>query len=133
VIVVDTNVTAYLWLRGELTPAAEQVLRKDPDWAVPVSWRSEFRTVLAGSVTRRLCTLDDAVAIAGAAEDLVAGREFAVDSGDVLRLADDSGCSSYDCEFVVLARRLGVRLVTNDRDVLKSFPGLAVSLEAYRD
>jgi predicted nucleic acid-binding protein len=34
---------------------------------------------------------------------------------------------------VVLARRLGVRLVTNDRDVLKSFPGLAVSLEAYRD
>lgn len=42
-----------------------------------------------------------------------------------------SGCSAYDCEFVSLARRLHVPLVTNDRQVLKAFPALAISLEKY--
>ena len=131
-IVVDTNVTAYFWLRGELTAAAEQLLREDSEWAVPVLWRSEFRSVLSGFVRRKLCTLDDAIAISRNAEELLTGREFAVDSTEVLRLAYDSGCSSYDCEFVALARTLGVRLVTNDREVLKAFPAIAVALESYR-
>lgn len=35
-IVVDTNVLAYLLLTGEHTSEAEQVLAKDPVWAAPV-------------------------------------------------------------------------------------------------
>lgn len=56
-IVVDTNVLAYLYLPGEYTAAAEALLAHDPDWAAPVLWRSEFRNILAGylrvSVRRR--------------------------------------------------------------------------------
>ena len=127
-IVVDTNVTAYLWLPGEFTTAAVQMLSLDADWAVPLLWRSEFRSVLAGAVKHKACTLDRAISIVRGAEEHLQGREFAVESAEVLRLAEESGCSAYDCEFVVLARALGVPLVSNDREVLKAFPKVAVPL-----
>jgi len=50
------------------------------------------------------------------------GREYTVRSTDVLRVAEASGCSAYDCEFVSVAMALGVRLVTADRQVLRAFP-----------
>ncbi len=130
-IVVDTNVTAYLWLPGELTAAAEQLLTEDADWAVPLLWRSEFRSVLAGAVRRKLCKLERAGVIAQAAEEHFSEREFPVQSSEVLRLADESGCSTYDCEFVALAQALAVPLVTNDRQVLKAFPTIAVPLQKH--
>lgn len=130
-IVVDTNVVAYLWLPAEQTPAAERLLDVDPDWKVPFLWRSELRSVLALAVKRKRCSLSEAIDIAQRAHDHLKGRELAVESDEVLRLADVSGCSAYDCEFVSLARRLRVPLVTNDHQVLKAFPAIAVALEKY--
>lgn len=71
-------------------------------------------------------TLPDALEAMARAEVLVHGREFVVDSGPVLRLAAESGCSAYDCEFVELARELRVRLGTSDRELLPAFPQVAV-------
>jgi predicted nucleic acid-binding protein len=131
VIVVDTNVLAYLLLPGEQGAVAEQVLARDPRWAAPLLLRSEFRNVLAGWVRRRALTLDRAVSTATDAEEYVRGREYSVPSRDVLELAERSGCTSYDCEFVALAKQLGTRLVTSDRQVLVAFPETAVSPEVF--
>jgi predicted nucleic acid-binding protein len=131
VIVVDTNVIAYFWLESERTAAAERLLVADSDWAVPPLWRSEFRNVLAQSVRQRRRTLAAAIELAEAADEQLNGREVAVSSAEVLALSDESGCSAYDCEFVALARRLAVPLVTNDQQVLKAFPSIAISLDAY--
>ncbi len=130
-IVVDTNVLAYLLLPGGQGTLAEQVLARDPTWAAPGILRSEFRNVLAGWIRRGALTLDRAVSTAVEAEDFVRGREYAVPARDVLELAAVSGCTAYDCEFVALARQLGVRLVTGDRQVLAAFPETAVSPEAF--
>jgi predicted nucleic acid-binding protein len=131
VIVVDTNVIAYLWLPGDLTSAAERVLSRDAEWVVPLLWRSEFRSVLAGAVRAKRCSLAQAAALVGEAEDQLRGREFQVDSAQMLSLATSSGCSTYDCEFVALAASLSVPVVTNDRQVLRAFPHLAVPLSGY--
>ncbi len=121
-IVVDTNVIAYLWLPGESTAAAERLLKKDPDWNAPLLWRSEFRNVLAGCLRRGDLVIETAVQIADEAERHLRGREFSVPSAQVLARVADSDCSAYDCEFVVLAEELGVSLVTSDEQLIRSFP-----------
>ena len=129
-IVVDSNVLAYLYLPGEYTARAEALLEHDPDWAAPALWRSEFRNILAGGMRRRKLTVEQAQALQSEAEDMMAGAEYEVDSRSVLELVRGSECSAYDCEFVALAMKLGTKLVTQDRQVLRSFPKIAVSLAA---
>lgn len=124
-IVVDTNVLAYLYLPGPLTAAAEDLLTKEPEWAAPLLWRSELRNVLATQVTEGRLELDAACAIQQEAEDLLAGAEYEVDSPSVLRLAARSGRPAYDCEFVALAEALDTVLYTADRDLARAFPKIA--------
>jgi predicted nucleic acid-binding protein len=128
VIVVDTNVIAYLWLPAPETPQAERLLQSDDTWCAPLLWRSEFRSVLVGCVRRGLLSLEAALRTAAEAEDHLRGHEYAVPGDRVLRAASASGCSAYDCEFVVLAEQLGVALVTADRQVLRAFPKIARAL-----
>lgn len=130
-IVVDTNLIAYLLLRGERTAAAERTYQKDSEWAAPTLWRSEFRNVLAIYLRRGSLHLRQALEHARDAETLIEGREFAVETARVLRLAVQSGCSAYDCEFVALAHDLGVPLITSDRKLLYRFKSVTVSPEAF--
>jgi len=127
VIVVDTNLIAYLLIDGDQTGSAEKVLLKDEHWVSPLLWRSEFRNTLVKCIRTGLLSLDAAFRIMSEAESLMAGYEYAVVSGDVLSLAGSSSCSAYDAEFVALARDLGFPLVTTDKLLLESFPDTAVS------
>ena len=129
-IVVDSNVVAYLYLQGEYTEAAEALLWQDGDWAAPVLWRSEFRNILAGHLRRKTLTFEQACDVQCEAEDLLADAEFEVDSTAVLELVRDSDCSAYACEFVALAVKLDTKLVTVDKKLLKAFPDRAVALIA---
>jgi predicted nucleic acid-binding protein len=127
-IVVDTNVVAYLLLPGPQTAAAEALLESQPTWAAPPLWRSEWRNVLCGTLRRGSLSLEQVIALQLQAETLVIGHEEPVHSEAVLRLAASSGCSAYDCEFVVAAQQLDAPLVTADRALLKAFPALTRSL-----
>jgi len=131
VIVVDTNVLAYALVHGEHTGTARAVFARDPDWAAPLLVRSELRSVLVAQVRRGVLALSEAVAVLVGVEVALQEREFEVESEGVLALALTSGCSSYDCEFVALARALGVPLVTSDRQVLAAFPDRALSPEVF--
>ncbi len=130
-IVVDTNVIAYLYLPSERSAEAEAALRVDPDWAAPQLWRSELRSVLLSQIRHGRMSLADATAIMDAARDRMRGREFDVASAAVLALGAESGCSAYDCEFAVLAIDLGVPLVTADSKLLAGFPDTAVALARF--
>ena len=129
-IVVDSNVLAYLYLPGQHTRHAEALLERDPQWAAPLLWRSEFRNILAGYLRREAITFKQACSLQHEAEDLLAGSEYAVDSDAVLKLVRDSDCSAYDCEFIALAIQLGTRLVTADKKLLRAFPEVAEALDA---
>ncbi len=130
-IVVDTNAVVHLLLGGERTAATRRAFGKDPEWAAPLLWRSEFRSVLSMLIRRQNLALAHALDAAREAESLMAGREFTVETQTVLELAKESGCTAYDCEFVALASDLSVRLLTSDREILAAFPTLAITIERF--
>ena len=129
-IVVDSNVLAYLYLPGEYTAAAEALLEQDSDWAAPILWRSEFRNILAGYLRRKAITFEQANSLQREAESLLEGAEFEVESLAVLELGRDSDCSAYDCEFIALAMKLDTKLITMDKKLLRAFPKRAIALSA---
>ena len=130
-IVVDTNLLVDYYIRRGRTEVAETVLDRDPHWMAPLLWRSEFRNVLVDLIADGIVEFAEAVRVAQDAEYLLGGHEYQVMSAMVLRLAIDSGCSAYDCEFVALAQDLGARLVTSDVEILRAFAGLAVAPERF--
>lgn len=129
-IVVDSNVLAYLYLPGEYTAAAGALLEQDSDWAAPILWRSEFRNILAGYMRRKAITFEQAYSLQREAESLLEGAEFEVETLAVLELVRDSDCSAYDCEFIALAMRLDTIMVTMDKKLLRAFPKRAIALSA---
>jgi len=131
VIVVDTNVIGYLFLSSKRSLMAEHALRKDSEWAAPLIWRSELRNVLALYMRKNIITLEHAHRIMDSAMELLRGREYKVSSYEVLRLASESKCSAYDCEFIAVANDLKASLITVDKQLLREFPSVSVSLNAF--
>ena len=118
-------------MASPFSAAADAAWAKDPDWIVPILWRSEFGNALAGSIRQRSLTVEEASAIANLAEAMLDRKEFTVSTSAVLQLVSRSNCSAYDCEFVALAQAEGVRLVTTDRQILREFPEVAISLKTF--
>ena len=127
-IVVDTNVMVYLLTGIGPGEEAARHLSRDPEWAAPTLLLSELRNVVAGLV--RTCRMDaaDAAEICRDAEEILGDRLASVPSEPVLEEALKKGLSAYDAEFVVLARRLGVALLTADRAIQEAAPEVAVPL-----
>ena len=65
------------------------------------------------------------------ASALMSPHETAVEADRVLLLAVSEKISGYDAQYVVLAQKLHLPFVTEDKELLKKFPGLAVSLTAF--
>jgi predicted nucleic acid-binding protein len=131
VIVVDSNVIAYCWIRSARTELAQRVRLRDPAWHVPILWRSELRSVLAGYLRKGTLAADTAATVMSTIEAQLQGREHLVSSSHVLALAATTRLSAYDCEFVALAQALAVPLVTEDAAILEAFPETALGMEAY--
>ena len=130
-IVVDTNLISYLFISGERSQQAEQLLSVDPHWASSILWRSEFRSVLGQYLRKNILNLNETLLMIQQAEALLSGREYQVASTHVMKLLSSSSCSAYDCEFVALAQHLDVPLITADKKILNEFPDIAKSVTSY--
>lgn len=130
-IVVDTNILAYLHLPGELTPFTERLMARDPIWCAPILWRSEFANILAGYMRREHLDFEAAISVAEAAERRIGGREYRVPLPRVMELVARSNCTAYDCEFVALAIDLAVPLITEDRRIVGQFPTVARDMASH--
>lgn len=132
-IVVDTNVIASLLLHSEYSNAAATALELERDWRVPRLWRSEFRNVLSTAVRTGILDFSLSLRTWETAEALVAGAEYEPAGFDVLRLAQSSNCTAYDCEYIAVAIDLQAPLVTLDQQLLRAFPDTSVHLENFID
>ena len=125
-IVADSNLIASCVLKSEATTAALALLERDPDWRVPRLWRYEMLNILATMIKAKRLSRSDAETTFRQLLDTLRTNERDPDSSSVLSLVEQYGISGYDAHFVALARDLGVKLYTQDRELLKKFPETAV-------
>ena len=132
-IVVDTDVISYFWIRMDVGRAslARDVRENDDDWVAPRIWQSEFRNVLRGYLAGDYMTLREALHYAEMAEEDLQESTHFVPTQPVLELVSETGHAAYDCEYVALAQELDTALVTGDRAVADLFPDTAVLLEEF--
>jgi predicted nucleic acid-binding protein len=125
-IIVDANLIGALFVQSNQSPLATRIFEKDPDWYAPLLWQSEVRSLITGYLRHKLITLDKAIQIIDEAHALMIEHERFVSSNLVLELVSTSRCTSYDCEYVALAKEMNLALITFDKEVVREFPGVAV-------
>ena len=127
-LLVDTNVVAYLLIEGDHTKAAQKLHSRDSDWRSEAFLLVEFTNALASSMARKRMTLslaEDFLAKAAALFDEKLGR---VPHASVLAIAARHRVSAYDARFLALADQLGSRLITEDARLRAAAPALTQSL-----
>ena len=130
-IVADANLIAYYYFPGPFQSAAQKVLQKDPAWFVPPIMISEFRNITLGFIRCGKLQVTDAVDLVSRVEIVFGARIRGVSSVKVMEIAASAGCSAYDAQYVALAQMLRVKLVTKDGQLLKAFPMVTVSMDAF--
>ena len=130
-IVVDTNVIAYLMIEGEKTEMAQRTFRRDSNWVIPALWRHEFLNVLATFVHHGGIEMEQAADIWQRSTHLFSFAERDVDMLSALRLACRHDISAYGAQYVALAMELSVPYVTEDRQMLKTFPNITMSMQKF--
>jgi predicted nucleic acid-binding protein len=131
VIVVDTNVIAYLTFPGAQTETIFKIHEKEPRWNAPWLWRSEFSNIVSLYLRKGLISYHDSLDAIEYAMNVMRSGEHEISFYKVFDFVKDSKCSSYDCEFLALAQELNTQLLTYDKVILKEFPTLAVRPEDY--
>lgn len=130
-IVVDANVLAYSIIEGTLTPLALQVRNRDPHWRLPGIWRHEILNIFTTYVRQGGLTKEKAIK---GLEDVYANilpDEVELGPVETLELALHHKISAYDAQYVLLAQKLGVPCVTEDRALRRAAPRLTVSMESF--
>ena len=125
-IVADSNLIASCVLKSEPTAAALALLERDPDWRVPRLWRYEMLNILATMIKAKRLSRSDAESTYRQLLDTLRSNERDPAPPSVLSLVEQYGISGYDAHFVALARDLGVKLYTQDKELLKKFPETAM-------
>ena len=127
-LLVDTNVVAYLLIDGDYTGAAQELCTRDPDWRSEAILLVEFTNILVSSIARKRMTLSLAGEFLAKAAALFDGKLGRVPHASVLAIAARHRVSACDARFLALADQLGSRLITEDARLRAAAPGLTQSL-----
>ena len=132
-IVVDANVVVAFLLDTPLALDAREIHSRDTEWMTLPLCQFEVWNALLHETKAKKLALDSATAAAETARRLLATRTDGCTSASVLKTAYSTGLTAYDATYVVLARSLGVVLVTEDKQILRACPDVARSMTQLLD
>ena len=130
-IVVDTNILVHLYFHTDLYKPAEQLYKKDPAWCAPLLWRSEFLNVAALYFRKKLVTEKVIAESFTHANEIVDSYDVYQDPTQMVSIIISSNRSAYDCEYVTLAKKLNIPLLTYDKQLLTEFKEIAIKPEDF--
>jgi len=128
VVVVDTNILAYLLIDGEQTKAARKLFQQDAEWKSEGFLLIEFSNILATYERRGNLSQSQADKLLGEATDVMS-HLVTLPHQDVLVGARRYGVSAYDARFLILAERERTNLVTEDARLRAAAPAITCSLD----
>lgn len=126
-IVVDTNVLAYLLVEGDRTAQAQALYARDSDWRSEGFVLIEFSNMLATYVRARRLDAAAAKEMLASAERTLAAT-INIPHSRALAIAAEFGVSAYDARFLAAARGMESRLVTEDTKLHRVAPALTQSI-----
>lgn len=128
-VLVDTNVLAYLLLEGDYTAPAQELKRREPDWRSEALILVEFSNVLMRYMIVRGLHLDAAQELLASASSLFANKLAHVAHSEALAIASAFRTTAYDARFLALARETGLKLVAEDARLRAAARGLTQSID----
>lgn len=130
-IVMDVNVLSFHLIDGKRTPETHALKKMDAEWIVPPFWRVEFQSILWKYVRFGGMPAEKALELLDQAMTMFSLNEVTPPPDMVLRDALTLGITVYDAQYISLARRFGVRCVTEDVPLQKACPDIAISLDDF--
>jgi predicted nucleic acid-binding protein len=127
VVLVDTNILAYLIIEGDRTAAAQKLFERDSDWCSEAFVMVEFSNLLATYVRTKTLTQAQGTRLLTEAQALVSTLHSMTNT-QALETAMQYEISAYDARFISLAKHLKLKLVTEDAKLRTAVPSWTVSL-----
>jgi predicted nucleic acid-binding protein len=126
-IVVDTNVLAYLLIEGDHTSDAQALFAHDPEWKSEAFLLVEFSNILVTYLRTGQLSRAHAHALLSEAEKNLSGV-INLPHIRALRVAEEFSVSAYDARFLGTAYALDAKLVTEDSRLRAAAPALTMSI-----
>jgi predicted nucleic acid-binding protein len=126
-VLVDTNILAYLMIEGDRTTAAQSLFERDSDWCSEAFLLVEFSNILATYVRAKRLASSQGTRLLTEAQALVSTLHN-VANMQSLETALQFEISAYDARFITLARHLKTKLVTEDVKLRAAVPAWTRSL-----
>ena len=127
-MLVDTNIIAYLMIRGDRTAAAQQLYERDSDWCSEAFVMVEFSNVIATYVRTRALSQAQGTKLLAESQAHLSTLHSVVNT-QALESAMQFGISAYDARFISLAKQLKMKLITEDVKLRVAVPALTMSLD----
>jgi predicted nucleic acid-binding protein len=127
VVLVDTNVLAYLLIDGDHTAAAQDLYTRDSDWQSEAFVLVELTNILTTYTRTGALLPEQGTRLLAEAETLLSPLP-SVSNQEAYETATEFGISAYDARFITLARQMKSKLVTEDAKLRKAVPDWTVSL-----
>lgn len=126
-VVVDTNILAYLLIAGDHTKEAQALYARDPEWKSEAFLLVEFSNILATYQRMGALSNTQAEELLNEAETRMRGL-VQLPHLVALRTSQRFNVSAYDARFLATAESFGAKLVTEDNKLRIAAPALTHSL-----
>jgi predicted nucleic acid-binding protein len=126
-ILIDTNILAYLMIEGDRTSAAQTLFASDPDWASESFILVEFTNVLTTYVRTKALNHKQALEMLAEAQAIVPTLTN-VQHSRAFETATEFGISAYDGRFIAIAKQTKSKLVTEDVRLRAAVPAWTIAL-----
>ena len=130
-IVADTCLVTHLFNETELTQLAQDIFKKDSSWILPTLWQEEYANVLSKLARKHHHDIEQVINNFTSTVDQLKDYEVIIDNERALRTALAHKISVYDAHFVTLAKDFKIRLVTEDKEILKNCPKIAINMREF--